>query len=299
MSTKKTIVFRVILCIFLLSIIWGVYYMGMKYLWRHVDVCADDYSWVFQIEDIKEEEKEWTLSGFAFQSKVDAKKNRAGIILQDIETGKKLFTKSNYRERKDVNDYFSCQYNYLNSGFEASIKETRVNKEAIYEILLWVKERNVAYKTGMYIVDGELEYANPKMYEAPDLGGTGIEKIVADGVVRMYNPVQGMYVYQYEGYLYWIAEKDYDFVNGDTLVQYQATTTQVDRLPIGRLKEGWDWDNMSFWFSESELTDVDTGEYRVTRRKIPTEYSIEKIWTGNHDGEWIWIEEFRPIYEFE
>ena len=111
----------------------------------------------------------------------------------------------------------------------------------------------------------------------------------------MYN----IYVYQYEGDLYWIADEEYGFVDGDTTIQCQLSTTQVEKLPIYCLERGGDTDSIGFLFSNNEIVNANTGKYRVTKRNIPVEYSIVKIWTGNYIDGWKWLEYFRPRYEFE
>lgn len=142
-------------------------------------------------------------------------------------------------------------------------------------------------------------YANPSEYQALEVEGTDLEEIVNQGVLRVYRPDYGMYVYQYKNTLYWIAEPDYGFVDSDTYVQYQLNTTQIERLPKIRLENEWYWDNIGFWFSEYEMKEMNTGKYRVAKKEIPREYSIRGIWTGNNIDGWIWREDFLPYYIFE
>lgn len=73
----------------------------------------------------------------------------------------------------------------------------------------------------------------------------------------------------------------------------------VDSFPQHRLENGWFWDNIGGHFEKYEL-EGDFGEYRVMRRELPTEYSVTSIETGYYkNGEWIWKNFFRPVYEFE
>ena len=88
------------------------------------------------------------------------------------------------------------------------------------------------------------------------------------------------------------------FVDGDSIVEFQMDTTQIEKLPEERLKNNWFWSNIGFWFKTKELTDWDTGKYRVTKCALPTDYSITRIWTGNYIDGWIWIQYFRPFYDF-
>lgn len=298
---KKRTIWHAVICAGLVCLIWGGYFLVKHYgTDRILDVREDDFSWVYQVDSVKAEGKEFVLQGFAFELNRDSEEGTFEIVLRDIESGEKYFPKMEYTERNDVNDYFLCEYDYQNSGFEAIIKESKLDLlEKNYEVLLKVRGVQRAYQTGTYISKGELMYANPLEFEPLDVAGTDLEEIVEQGVLRVYRADCGMYVYQYKGELYWIADSSYEFVDGDTNVQYQLDTTQINRLPSNRLENNWKWDNISFEFSKTELLEWNTGKYRVAKERIPTEYSIEKIWTGNYADKWIWQHDFRPYYEFE
>lgn len=292
--SKKTII-KTIVCFGLVVLIWGGYFLAARY-W--IIVKADDFSWVYQVDAVEEREKEIILSGFAFQLDVDSADERYEIILQDITSGENLFPKMEYSERKDVNDYFLCEYDYLHSGYQAVFQGKKLdlqNKD--YEVLLRAHGKQVAYRTGTYLSKGELMYANPKEYVPLEVAGTDLEEIVEKSVLRVYRPDYGMYVYQYEGELYWIAEPEYGFVEGDTYVQYHLNTTQIERLPQHRLENQWYWDNIGFMFRSNECVALNTGKYRVTKKALPKEYSIKRIETGNYIEGWIWKQDFRPYYE--
>ena len=86
--------------------------------------------------------------------------------------------------------------------------------------------------------------------------------------------------------------------DGTTYIQYQLCTTQTENLPEKRLAHGNLWDNIGGHFEKYEI-EGDFGEYRVMKREIPTEYSVTSIETGYYkNGEWIWKNYFRPLYEF-
>ena len=240
------------------------------------------------------------MSGFAFYLNQDAKEGSFDLILHNIESGKAYFPKMKYVQREDVNKYFLCEFDYENSGFVASLSTKKLDLEnSIYEIYLRPEGIRKSYKTSIYIANGQLMFTNPKDFVPLETVGTDLEKVVSDGVLRVYRPDYGMYVYQYEGDMYWIAEPDYGFVDNDTYVQFQMFTTQVDNLPEDRLANNWLWSNIGFMFQSNELSAWNTGKYRVTKCALPTEYSITEIWTGNYIGDWIWLNHFRPWYEFD
>jgi len=265
-----------------------------------MDIKEDDFSWVYQVDEVGIEGKDFVLQGFAFELDKDATEGAFEIVLQDIETGKRHFPEMKYMERKDVNEYFLCEYDYLQTGFEAVIKAKKLDlNEKNYEVLLRRADERQTYQTGTYISKGELIYTNPSEYEELDVLGTELEEIVEEGVLRVYRPDYGMYVYQYEDELYWIAEEDYEYFDSDIL-EYMLYTTQKEKLPEYRLENEWYWDNMGFLFTEKEVKKINSGNYRVAKARIPSEYSIVEIETGNNvDSLWIWKAQFRPWYIFD
>lgn len=300
MDKNKWMMMRVIICIGLTVMIWVGYFFVKEYkINRVVEIKENNFSWVYQVDSCDEKNGKVVLEGFAFALDGDSKSGAYEIILQDIESEKLFFPKTKYVSRMDVNDYFLCDFDYTETGFVVELDEKKFDIDKCYEILLRVSGEKLAYHTGVYILDGIVMYENPLQFEPLDVAGTDLEKIVENGVLRVYQPDVGMYVYQYEGDLYWIAEATYGFINGDTYIQCQLETTQIDKLPANRLENQWYWDNISFFFNEKELIEWNTGRYRVARQSLPKEYAISKIWTGNYIENWIWKEYFYPYYEFE
>lgn len=289
------------ICVGLVCVIWVGYYLVKNYgIDRKIEMMKEDFSWVYQVDSVGIQGKDIILRGFAFELGKDAEEGDFKIVLRDIDSREMYFPKMEYMKRKDVNNYFLCEYDYADSGFEATIKINRLILEGKnYEVLLRISDKRQAYQTGTYISNGELVYTDPTKFEPLDLEGTELEEIVEQGVLRVYRPDYGMYVYQYEGNLYWIAEEEKAFANQNTFIEYLLDTTQIENLPAIRLENKWYSDNIGFKFTENELLDVDTGKYRVAKERLPIEYSIVKVWTGNHTGEWVWREDFRPYYEFE
>ncbi len=302
---KKRTVWHWVICVGLVCLIWGGYFLS-KYgientKHRQITIFEDDFSWVYQIDEIEDNGKEVVLKGFAFELNVDAIKSAMEIVLQDIESGKNYFLEMEYESRTDVNEYFLCEHNYLQSGFLATIKSKKLDlQENDYEVLLRVLGEETTYRTGTYISEGKIMYTNPMEYEPLDVKGTDLEHIVENGVLRVYRPDYGMYVYQYEGSLYWIAESDYDFnEDRETYVQWHLETTQKDKLPEERLENQWYFDNLGFEFKEYELQLLDTEKYRVAVQSLPNKYAISQMNTGKYIEEWIWKQDFRPFFDFE
>ena len=296
---KKRTIWQAVICVGLVCLIWGGYFIVAQKMELQIEKeLEDDFSWVVQVDEIEEQGEEVVLSGFAFKINADAKKDAFRIVLCNLDTGEYLFPKMKYMDRKDVNDYFLCEYDYTNSGFIATVKAEEIDlQKNEYEVLLLPRLTHSPYRFATYISKGELMYANPKTYVALDVEGTSIEEIVKKGVLRVYEPENHMYVYQYEGELYWVAEEDYQYWDNDVL-EFLTYTTQINNLPQQRLENNWMFDNIGFVFSSMELPEMSARGYRVSKKAIPTDYSIKKITTGNEIKGWIWKSEFRPRYDF-
>lgn len=298
-KSKKTII-QAIVCMGLIVMIWSGYFLIKKYsVERILDVKADDFSWVFQMDSAEINDGEFLLNGFAFQLGKDAVGDNYEIVLRNLETGKDFFPKMVYKERKDVNEYFLCEYDYSLSGFEAEIREKKIDlQEKDYEILLRLRGERMTYQTGIYLTKGKLAYTNPKEFIPLETEGSALDKIVKEGVLRVYRPEEGMYIYQFEGALYWIAEEKF-FTGGEKEhIEFQLGTTQINKLPEDRLAIAKEHDNRVFIFERNELKGQNNGRYRVAVNEVPKEYAITEILTGNYVDEWIWSAKFRPYYAF-
>lgn len=296
-----------LVCVGLMILFGGYYYVSLRCITLQKNLeqdlahlVKDDFSFVFQVDKVLNEEKEFILDAWAFKLGKEATEGEMEIWLYDLQEEKIVYPKkTQYTKRLDVNKYFLCEYEYTNCGVVASFNKRKLSLSSKdYEVLISDVNNARVYQTGTYICNGELMYCLPEEYIELKVAETYMEEIVNNGILRVYRPDFGLYVYQYDGELYWIAEPDYGFIDEDTYVQFQMDTTQIDKLPADRLANKWYWGNIGFWFKSRELTEKNTGQYRVTKCALPKEYSITKIWTGNHIDDWIWVQNFRPWYDF-
>ena len=273
----------------------------------------------FQLDNVKQEHRNLMLSGFVFFC--DRPETHVTFVLQSTQTSKELQPVVEYGlPRPDVNRYFrsvtgnpttgvstaikfwhtpSVPQDYAGAGFSASVRN--VDPEEEYEIIMKINPF-VTLPTGVYVTGPDIHYAKQRDFIPPDVAGTDLEEIVNKGDLRVYRPDCACYVYQYRGSLYWIADKGFAFEDdGTTYMQYHLWTTQIDKLPRKRLKNKWYWDNIGGYFEKHEITSrINCGRYRVSKRKLPTEYAITSIVTGYYkNGKWIWKEFFRPVYDFD
>ena len=280
-----------------MSVLFLMYLVCIEAISKSYEISQDDFSWVYQIDSVTEREEILEIKGWAFALNQDATGDAFEIVLRDIETGKKVYGKMNYEIRKDVNNYFLCEYDYSKSGFTVTISTKKLD-DVVYEIILKPLNVRKAYATELFLYNGEVSEVNPNEFIQLDVADTDLENIVSRGKLKSNRPQEGMYVYQYENALYWIAEEKFDLEGMGSWIQFHLNTTQIDRLPSERLENEWYWSNLSFYFQENEIVDCNTGNYRVSKHELPIEYSIYQIFTGRYEEDWIWRDDFRPTYTF-
>lgn len=242
---------------------------------------ADSNACCFQVDE--------DLTGFFFLYNQDTPQ-KYEIILRSTEKRGNMKPQVEYGlKRLDVNDYFSCKYDYSRCGF----KLNELPDTGEYEFIVRCNPLLVI-DMDVYVNNGRICYTKQGSFNPPELDMDFINK----GELRVYRPDQHCWVYQYDGSLYWVVDNQFNFhPSGSTYIQYQLWTTQIDKLPRQRLDHNWYWDNIGGNFEDYEL-EGDFGDYRVMKRALPKEYAVKAILTGYHtNNSWIWESYFRPIYE--
>lgn len=267
--------------------------LGMVYVVLTAGENADAscQMYCFQIDEISEN----TVRGVAFQYEKPPQKFT--LLIKETTTGTVYeIERVDVENRDDVNEYFDCEYDYTLSGFRAYLDG--INNSQEYEFLInWGWKHPIS--TGVFFTGNDIHYAPQISYHPEMFYGTDFEIIARNGDLRIYRPDIPCYVYQYDGYFYWVFGKDYHFDDNNTLIQYQLWTTQYSNLPSERISEGDEWDNKTDFIERYEVAG-NFGDYRVFRRKIPTEYAISSVLTGYYKPhKWYWQSYFRPIFNFE
>jgi len=298
------IVSAIILAIFIVS---GIYYYHHTII-RDAQPEEPTNDVVFQIEQAEYEGSSVTISGWFFRQNADTAdasslpKMRLILAKQGESEEKLRYLKADYGQpRPEVNDYFTNGYDYTNCGFTCRIPADRISPEECYEIVIQPDQnRAEAYRSGISLYQSELYHMDPDVYQLLDVAGTDLEQIVNQGILHVCRPDIGIYVYQYEHKLYWIAEDFYKINEGWDYTQYQLGTTRPEKLPGDKYAQGYTYDNQGWSFTTTEITSqIDCGKYRVSVRDIPESYPVTFIETGYYqNGLWIWYNKFFPDYEF-
>ena len=271
----------------------------------------------YQLEEASTEEDDLVIKGWFFKQKKYRNieqdfnyEDQLGLLLFDIDknTGtssgelKGVVTQLIREKRDDINEYFSCEYDYSDCGFVCKINKSLVDLDnGKYEIII---KPDINSNRGLvvgYLINGKLEYINPKEHVLLDVKNSDLEKIVNEGTCLVCDSNFHICVYQYDWKLYWIADSFFDFENDEsTFIQYRVDTTQFNKLPSDRREKELFWDDLGADFESGEITsEINCGIYRVYVRDLPKDYSVTEIETGYYsDGKWIWQRSFKPDYRF-
>lgn len=132
------------------------------------------------------------------------------------------------------------------------------------------------WQTSVYINKDRLEYVRGTVKE-PDTVGTDLEWLVRAGILKVYEPLYDVYVYQFDNKLYWLIGTPLD--KKVTVLCY-VYTNEPDKLPEKMKKHKLEILNFRTG-DKNEITDtIRCGKYRLFEREIPTGYNITAVRTG-------------------
>lgn len=287
--------YQLITCVLLSSVIIVCFYVAYKIIdvkkMREYNI-VEDYKLVNTIEQVSIKNNRIILRGYAFMSDRDSTDNTISVFLRSVDSGKEIWLDMEQIERPDVKAYFEGEHDYGNSGFIASTDIDKINQDDVYEVVInidYAKDDGIGktrttVSTHKHLLNNELYTYNPREFIKPDtsIQSETLKKVFEKGHLCFYQNDVGMYVYQYDGKLYWIVTEDFEFNDeGSTYIIYHLFTTQNDKLPERRIKHKFD--NLDFYFEKIEFTEENTSPYRVAFRDIPQEYAITYITTGVYD----------------
>ncbi len=309
-----------IVSVFALAIIMVIFvalnvYIDISHKYRLLFV-SDGSQYCYGIDKFEKEENFITLKGWFLELKsvqniaqsVSADGAELMFALVPIEEANEgggaeravfMNVKTMKENRPDVNQYFSCEYDYSKCGFDAEVDSDKLDHNASYRLVVKPDaSKKEAILMNVFIHENQLYYTDPTQSTKLDTDGTELDKIVKEGVRLISRPDYGCYVYQHEDKFYWITDEDYDFCeDGKTRIQYLIETTQLDNLPKERIEKKLFWSDIGDLFERHEITEeINCGKYRVSVRDIPKEYAITYIITGCFGGNHSWKSAFRHNY---
>lgn len=232
----------------------------------HEYTIVEDITLINQIEKSSKDNDKISLSGYAFQLEEDSTNSSISLFLRNVNNGKEVWLEAEQIARPDVNYYFNCEYNYENSGFNVEVKEDKLQKDECYELLINLEHTDMnadkvrkTVSSNRYILDGEIYAYNPSEFDEPNINIESdlLQKVFSNGQLCFYQKDAGMYVYQYEGQLYWIANKDFIFdESGLTYIPCHLYTSEINKLPAEATQ--YKYSNHDFTFEKLEYTKENT-----------------------------------------
>lgn len=316
-KTEQNPKLQIIILVVLSLIVFSFYFIFNAFIPEKNDYrLTSELKLINQIEDINIKDNKIIIKGYAFLLDEDSDDIEISILLRSINDGKEIWTDVKQTFRTDVSSFFNSVYNCENSGFNATIKERKLNKNECYEIIVKLdflsdkiddggisqdKSFSKTVLTNRYIINGELYSYNPFVFEHPNIESDLLKEVFTYGQLCFYQKDEGMYVYQYKDQLYWVANEIFNFnENGLTQIPCNTYTSQVDKLPGDRIQNGFE--TLGFVFEKNKYTHEITTPYQVAIWDIPDNYPIIYITTGAFDtvnNEWVWNKTFHVNHIFK
>lgn len=272
----------------------------------------NDMKLVNDVENITTGSGKTVIEGYAFISDRHSSDDLISVFLRNYITEDEVWFDMEQIDRPDINAYFEGEYNYENAGFVASTDSKALDANACYEIIINIDydkidedgSKNVrkTVSTNRFLLNSEIYTYNPIEFYKPDMDIESklLREVFSNGKLCLYQKEEGMYVYQYEGKLYWIVNENINLEeNGDIYIIYQPYTSQIEKLPEHRMQ--YKYDNLDFSFEDREYRDEISDPYRVAIRDIPDQYPITYIRTGVYDTvnkKTLWHEQFQIDHNF-
>ena len=225
---------QIIVCVVLSAIVIIGFFVLNRIIDKnqfHKYSLTEDINIINSIENINIGKDNITIDGYAFMLETDSSKASISLFLLDVAKGEEIWLDVEQIARADVQSYFLSEYNYEQSGFHASLKDKKLKEDVCYEVIINLdytdNSPNKIRKTvssNRFLLNGQLYDYNPIEFDKPDLDINSelLRKVFTEGKLCFYQKDAGMYIYQYDRKLYWIATSDFEFnANGQTCIPYQ------------------------------------------------------------------------------
>lgn len=309
-NIKESFINQLLLCIVLCFVVIIGFFVANKVIddrqYREYSV-VEDVNFVSSIDDLLFDDNNIVLSGYAFIANKSSSDSLISMFLVNKNNEQEIWLDLEQVDRPDVNKYYESEYDYTNSGFVATTKVSKLNQNDVYEVYVNIDYKNAdntskskiirtTISTNFFLFNNELLTYHPNEFDKPDMNVESklLKDVFTNGTLYFYKRDIGMYVYEYQGKLYWIASDDYMFSKeGMTDIIYHLYTTQTNKLPENRIQYGFG--NLDIIFENHEYKSEVTIPYRVAIYDIPKEYAITYIKTGKYDYAnkiWVWSKLF-------
>ncbi len=292
-------------CVLSVVLIWGIYMVMVKWIRWEVEKekvivakVEEDANVLLDVSKVYESNGKLRICGWIMRGASDV--TDVKVILKETggteeQVAEAMLTES--REMEQYIEYLEVQESYSSGGFEANIKMDKLRKDSCYEIFLYFcyetekegknggLEKSEVWKkisTGRYIGDGKLYRYNVMEFSAPEFAGEQMKQVVANGIVCAYDNEKKVWLYLYNGSLYWIVDQEINEVYENARKVYlHLYTSELEKLPENRQKNGFD--NQDFFFEKKQVFMDEQTKYAVAKISLEMEYPVTYIRTGLFD----------------
>ena len=303
MEKSKKPILQVLICVGLLCLIWGTYIPIARSFEKKNEEpkilnlpVITDHTILTDVEDVKIKDGKVVLNGWGLR--LNTKNSAIHLVLQptDGSTGQVLSPRCT--DREDICDYFAPDWEFGKVGFSANVKESALQKDICYEILLTISyeetvefegkeygmERRRKITTGQYLYEGNLYRYNPKEFERPDITEPGLVQVMDEGILRAYNQKERLWVYQYDNQLYFLINSESGSLRESVIkIPVLRYTSRVDLLPEEHKKNGYE--RLGSYYEDEYYRKVGVLPWQVVVVDLPTEYPVMSVNTGLYDNE--------------
>ena len=259
-----------------------------------------DYDVLTKIEDVVEVEKEEVcLSGWIIRFNSTNKKIYA--LLKVVDSNDEVLVLADTNVRNDIPSVFSEGEDFGECGFYVQIPEEKIKQDVCYEIEFvleyYENEENEKKKetyikkinSGKYLYNGEIYTYNPTTFEKPNIEDEQLRIVIEDGDLKKYDKEEKLWIYQYEGELYFILDSTFGSMAETGIgIPVMPKTCQEELLPEHRKQYGFD--HIGFYYENMEYQREGVLPYQVVKVSLPTEYVITYISTGlfiDREDKWL------------
>lgn len=257
-----------------------------------MDIMAD-------IECVRYEDNSVFLTGWAAHlAAVDFDIN---LVVNALDGSDTQVYNLNKIQRLDLEKYFNIREDQSIAGFELILTEEQVKKDVCYELLLYIEydlnEENIKNQGNYvkisrvgdkielrhFLLNGELYSYNPLTFVSPTVEDAKLEKVVNCGEICSYDIEKGVWIYWYDGSLYWILDAgSFPTLDKGLSLPVYIYTNSPDLIPDNEIdfydKKGCT--HREVYLEEEHCINTGPTTYFVASVELPVEYSITYLKTG-------------------
>lgn len=250
-----------------------------------------DTNLLCEVEKTDIADGEVVFSGWALY--LNAQNEAISLILDSVTNKKEYIFSGDFFKREEAADYYVQGLEYGHCGFSARISEKKLEKGTCYEILVnltytdkfdkTMKEEEKKVSTGCFYYNGELYRYNPIEFQKPLITDKELTQVIEEGILRMYDSVEGEWLYQYQGKAYYIVNGDKNCISGENglIVPMMPSTSRPDLLPEERKQYGGD--HLGAYYADESYRREGILPYQVVVVDLPTTYPMTYLSTGLYD----------------